>query len=81
MTETPPDEARGLKNVVYACLTAYFDAHEGDLPPPGLYDRVMREAEKALLTITLERTGGVQTDAAKLLGINRNTLRKKLDHL
>jgi len=62
-------------------LTEYFAAHEGALPPEGLYNRVVREVERPLLTVSLEATAGNQLKAAKMLGINRNTLRKKIREL
>ncbi len=62
-------------------LQRYFDLHGDDLPPPGLYDRILREIEKPLLEIALDATGGNQLRCADLLGINRNTLRKKLTDL
>jgi two-component system nitrogen regulation response regulator GlnG len=51
------------------------------LPPPGLYSRVLRELELPLIEIALEATGGNQAKCAELLGINRNTLRKKITDL
>lgn len=62
-------------------LQRYFDLHGDQLPPPGLYDRILREIEKPLLEIALDATGGNQLRCADLLGINRNTLRKKLTDL
>ncbi|HCO43777.1 MAG TPA: hypothetical protein DIT63_06650 [Gammaproteobacteria bacterium] len=59
-------------------LSQYFDAHGEDLPPPGLYDRVLRELERPLINLSLSATRGNQLRAAELLGLNRNTLRKKL---
>ncbi|MDO5640907.1 MAG: helix-turn-helix domain-containing protein, partial [Paracoccus sp. (in: a-proteobacteria)] len=59
----------------------YFDLHGDALPPPGLYDRILREIEVPLLEIALDATGGNQLRCAELLGINRNTLRKKLSDL
>jgi len=59
-------------------LRDYFAAHRDALPPPGLYDRVLHEIERPLLTLTLEVTKGNQVRAASLLGLNRNTLRKKI---
>ena len=49
-----------------------------DLPPDGLFDRILAEVERPLLRLTLAAVRGNQLKAAKLLGINRNTLRKKL---
>ena len=62
-------------------LRRYFDLHGGTLPPPGLYQRIMREVEAPLLEIALEATSGNQARCAELLGINRNTLRKKVTDL
>lgn len=59
----------------------YFDAHEDGLPPEGVYDRIMREVERPLIKVTLEATNGNQLKAAAILGINRNTLRKKIREL
>ena len=62
-------------------LRRYFDLHGGVLPPPGLYQRILREMELPLIEIALEATGGNQAKCADLLGINRNTLRKKVTDL
>lgn len=62
-------------------LQRYFDLHGGILPPPGLYQRILREVEIPMIEIALEATGGNQGKCADLLGINRNTLRKKLTEL
>jgi two-component system nitrogen regulation response regulator GlnG len=59
-------------------LRRYFDLHGGVLPPPGLYNRILREVETPLIEIALDATGGNQARCADLLGINRNTLRKKI---
>ncbi len=62
-------------------LRRYFDLHGGTLPPPGLYTRILREIELPLIEISLDATGGNQAKCADLLGINRNTLRKKITEL
>jgi len=62
-------------------LRRYFDLHGGVLPPPGLYQRILREVEQPLIEIALDATGGNQAKCADLLGINRNTLRKKITDL
>ena len=62
-------------------LRRYFDLHGQDLPPPGLYGRILREMETPLIEIALDATGGNQARCADLLGINRNTLRKKITEL
>ena len=58
-------------------LRRYFDLHGSQLPPHGVYQRILKEVEFPLLTIALEATGGNQAKCANLLGINRNTLQKK----
>lgn len=55
-----------------------FISQLGDYCPDDLYTLLMGKFEKLLLTHALRRCGGNQTHTAKLLGINRNTLRKKL---
>ena len=67
-----------LVETVIAHLRRYFDLHGNSLPPAGLYRRVVREVEMPLIEMALEATGGNQVKCAKLLGINRNTLRKKI---
>ncbi len=62
-------------------LRRYFDLHGGVLPAPGLYTRILREVELPLIEIALDATGGNQAKCADLLGINRNTLRKKITDL
>lgn len=62
-------------------LRRYFDLHGNMLPPVGLYTRILREIELPLIEIALDATGGNQAKCADLLGINRNTLRKKITDL
>ena len=62
-------------------LRRYFDLHGNVLPPPGLYGRILREVEGPLIEIALDATGGNQAKCADLLGMNRNTLRKKITEL
>jgi two-component system nitrogen regulation response regulator GlnG len=81
---SPGEEARaeeGLSAAVECQLAAYFASFGSELPPPGLYHRVLREIEYPLLTATLAATRGNQIRAADLLGVNRNTLRKKIRDL
>lgn len=59
----------------------YFELHGDELPPPGVYSRILHEMEAPLIEISLEYTGGNQARCADLLGINRNTLRKKINEL
>ena len=74
-----PNES--LSAAVERHLSAYFQAHENELPASGLYDRVLREIERPLVTLSLAATNGNQLRAADLLGLNRNTLRKKIREL
>lgn len=59
-------------------IDAYFDAHLPDLPPMGLSDRILPLVERPLIERTLKATKGNRLKAAELLGINRNTLRKRM---
>ncbi|MFV0490512.1 MAG: response regulator [Pseudorhodobacter sp.] len=74
-------EGEKLSASVARHLRRYFDLHGGALPPPGVYARILREIEAPLIEISLEATGGNQARCADLLGINRNTLRKKITDL
>jgi two-component system, NtrC family, nitrogen regulation response regulator GlnG len=71
----------GLGTAAERHLREYFEAHKGGLPPAGLYDRVLREVERPLIILSLGATRGNQVRAAQLLGVNRNTLRKKIREL
>jgi two-component system, NtrC family, nitrogen regulation response regulator GlnG len=80
----PVAEANGEESLSAAAerhLRDYFAAHKGGLPPSGLYDRVLREIERPLIQLSLSATRGNQLRAAQLLGLNRNTLRKKVREL
>ncbi|MEJ6394879.1 response regulator [Gymnodinialimonas sp. 2305UL16-5] len=74
-------ESDKLSASVAKHLRRYFDLHGGVLPAPGLYTRILREVETPLIEIALDATGGNQAKCADLLGINRNTLRKKITDL
>jgi len=75
------DEPASLSAAVERHLNQYFAEHGDRLPPPGLYDRILQEVERPLLSICLGATRGNQIRAAHLLGLNRNTLRKKIRDL
>ncbi|MBB3949872.1 nitrogen regulation protein NR(I) [Aureimonas jatrophae] len=62
-------------------LADYFTSYGNDLPPPGLHGRILREVEYPLIAAALAATRGNQVKAADLLGVNRNTLRKKIRDL
>jgi two-component system nitrogen regulation response regulator GlnG len=70
-----------LSNAVERYLARYFSGFDEGLPPPGLYHRILREVEGPLLSAALTATRGNQIRAADLLGVNRNTLRKKIRDL
>jgi two-component system nitrogen regulation response regulator GlnG len=70
-----------LSAAVERTLTRYFGSFDNGLPPPGLYHRILREVEYPLLSAALAATRGNQIRAADLLGLNRNTLRKKIRDL
>jgi len=71
--------ATPLKRCVSEELARYFDALEGE-QPCDLHKMVIGETEQALLQFVLEHTDGNQSRAAQLLGLNRGTLRKKLNY-
>ncbi len=77
----PADEAETLGAAIERHLTRAFAEAGEALPPPGLYDRVLEEMERPLLSLCLAATRGNQVRAAHLLGLNRNTLRKKIRDL
>jgi two-component system nitrogen regulation response regulator GlnG len=74
-------EPPSLSQSVEQHLARYFAEHGGRLPPAGLYDRILQDVERPLLSICLAATRGNQIRAAHLLGLNRNTLRKKIRDL
>ncbi|MBV9549374.1 MAG: nitrogen regulation protein NR(I) [Alphaproteobacteria bacterium] len=81
---TASDEEGGAKSLatsVEQYLTRYFLAQGDRLPPPGVYDRILQDVERPLISICLAATRGNQIRAAQLLGLNRNTLRKKIKDL
>ncbi len=67
-----------LGELVEQHLADYFAEFGSELPPPGIYERIIREVEKPLLTAALTATRGNQIRAAELLGLNRNTLRSRI---
>jgi two-component system nitrogen regulation response regulator GlnG len=71
-------DSKDLSEQVERYLAGYFAGFGKDLPPPGLYERVIRQVELPLLTAALAATRGNQIRAAELLGLNRNTLRSRI---
>jgi two-component system, NtrC family, nitrogen regulation response regulator GlnG len=75
-------EATGdLSETVERHLADYFMGFGNELPPTGLYGRILKKIELPLITAALVATRGNQIRAADLLGLNRNTLRKKIRDL
>jgi two-component system nitrogen regulation response regulator GlnG len=70
-----------LSSSVEKHIKRYFDLHGENLPPPGLYNRILKEIELPLIALSLSATRGNQIKTSELLGINRNTLRKKIKDL
>jgi two-component system, NtrC family, nitrogen regulation response regulator GlnG len=73
--------ASGLGQIVSQHIKNYLSAHEGQMPAPGLYKRILTEVEKPLILSILDSVNGSQVKAAKILGLSRNTLRKKIEEL
>ena len=70
-----------LASAVEAYLEEYFATYGSELPPPGLHGRILHEVERPLIALSLAATRGNQVKTADLLGLNRNTLRKKIREL
>ena len=73
-------QANELADTVRRSLEKYFRDLDGE-KPRSVYDMVIRNVERPLLEVVLDRAEGNQTIAARMLGINRNTLRKKMQTL
>jgi two-component system nitrogen regulation response regulator GlnG len=78
---TSESEPKDFSELVERYLAGYFASFGKELPPPGLYDRVIRQVEHPLLSVALAATRGNQIRAAELLGLNRNTLRSRIKAL
>ena len=66
-----------LNDSVRRTLNRYFRDLDGELPT-GIYDMVLKNVERSMLEVVMHHADGNQTVAAEMLGINRNTLRRKL---
>jgi len=67
-----------MARYVRKAMKEYFRDLDGEEPCCGMFNMVMNCVEKPLIEMVLEHVGGNQTRAADMLGINRNTLRKKM---
>ena len=68
-------------NDISACITGALQSYFRDLDgeaPSAIYDMVIKSVERPMIEVTLQQAGGNQMLAAEMLGINRNTLRKKI---
>jgi two-component system nitrogen regulation response regulator GlnG len=79
--EDGPRAPETLEQAVERHLGGFMSAHKDGMPIRDLYDRVLAEVERPLLRLALSATRGNQIKAAAMLGLNRNTLRKKLREL
>jgi two-component system nitrogen regulation response regulator GlnG len=75
------DQPATLEALIEQRLALEFMGSPDGLPPPGLYDRIVEEISRPLIRLTLDATRGNQVRAADVLGLNRNTLRKKINEL
>ena len=75
------DATERLSALVARHVQRYFAFHGKNVPVAGVYNKVLCEVETPLIEIAMNVSGGNQTVCAKLLGINRNTLRKKIADL
>lgn len=66
-----------IQDVVKRSLMEYFKDLDGQ-KPTNVYDMIIKTVEKPILMVVMEQAGFIQSHAAQMLGINRNTLRKKL---
>jgi two-component system nitrogen regulation response regulator GlnG len=76
-----PGGSQDLHAFMESYLAEHFAAYGTELPPPGLYDRILEDVEGPLVNAVLAATRGNQIKAAEILGVNRNTLRKKIRDL
>jgi two-component system nitrogen regulation response regulator GlnG len=80
-SDLQPSSGESLAEAAAFHINRFYEAHHRDLPASGLYQRILEQVERPLLIATLRATGGNQIKAAEVLGLNRNTLRKKIQTL
>lgn len=78
LAKTGAEQRQPLRQFVKESLDLYFSELDPSTLPTNLYALVLEEVEPSLLATTLNFTEGNQTEAARILGISRSTLRKKL---
>jgi two-component system nitrogen regulation response regulator GlnG len=78
--EERKEENQSLEDIVRQKLSHFLNKAE-DCDLEDLYPLILQQVEKPLIELTLERSAGNQLQAARMLGINRNTLRKKIQDL
>ena len=74
-------DSASIKGALTSIMSNYFSLLDSASPPTGLYEDVISEVEKVLISETMKYTSNNQLRASEILGINRNTLRKKLQNL
>jgi two-component system nitrogen regulation response regulator GlnG len=73
-------DSAALAELIAGRIGQWLDSPDGE-EPRDLYEKLVAEIERPLIELALKRTGGNQVKAARMLGLNRNTLRKKItDH-
>jgi two-component system, NtrC family, nitrogen regulation response regulator GlnG len=77
----PVVQTDNIADYLEAQFASYFARFGDQLPPPGLHERILRDVEGPLISVTLAATRGNQIKAAEILGLNRNTLRKRIREL
>jgi two-component system nitrogen regulation response regulator GlnG len=75
------EEQETLSRAVERHIKAFLAAHDDGMALSGVYDQIISEVERPLIRLTLAATRGNQIKAAAMLGLNRNTLRKKIRDL
>ena len=71
------ERTHDISDCIYGALKTYFADLDGEIPA-SIYDMVLKSVERPMFEAVLSHAGGNQTLASQMLGINRNTLRKKL---
>ncbi|HIJ21282.1 MAG: Fis family transcriptional regulator [Gammaproteobacteria bacterium] len=78
MSEQGDKRCNSMRDCIRSNLQEFFE-HLEDAKTYDLYQRILHEVEQPMLELSLQRCGWNQSRTAKMLGINRNTLKKKID--